>query len=62
MKINQSINEINLNHTPSKGTEMIVSSTKIMHDILMDYYEKTILAKIFSKEIMKIYLNKIQIL
>jgi hypothetical protein len=48
-KITQALVDINFNTTPSKGTEAIVNSTKILHDILADFYEKKVLALIFTK-------------
>lgn len=48
-KITQALPEVNLNATPSKGTEAIVNNTKVLHDILADFYSKETLAKIFTK-------------
>lgn len=45
---------------PSKGTEAIVTDTKKLHDILMDFYQKDVLSKIFVKENVEIYLNKLK--
>lgn len=39
-KANSSKIDINLKNTPSKGTESIVSNTKILLEILSDYYGK----------------------
>lgn len=39
-KANSCKADINLKSTPSKGTESIVSNTKILLEILSDYYGK----------------------
>lgn len=39
-KANQVKSDINLTSTPSKGTESIVSNTKILLEILSEYYDK----------------------
>ena len=59
-KIHQNLTEVNLNCSPSKGTQAIVTSTKILHDILIDFFQKDVLAKIFTKGVIKLYLNKIK--
>ena len=46
-RINKS--EINFKNTPSKGTENIVNSSKILYDILGTYFDKPSLSKIFTK-------------
>lgn len=51
---------MNLNATPSKGTEAIVNNTKVLHDILADFYSKETLAKIFTKENVQSYLGKLK--
>lgn len=48
-KIHSVLPEVELNHTPSKGTEAIVSNTKILHDILLDYFQKETLKLILEK-------------
>jgi hypothetical protein len=45
----QAVVDINLVNVPSKGTESIVNSTKILHDILVDFYQKDILSRIFVR-------------
>lgn len=59
-KINQALGEINFNNTPSKGTEAIVNSTKILHDILADFYEKDVLAHIFSRTNVQTFLGQLR--
>lgn len=59
-KINQALPDINFNTTPTKGTEFIVNNTKILHDILADFYSKEILSKIFTKDNSQLYLNKLR--
>ena len=58
-KVNMSINDVNLERTPSKGTEAIVQSTKILHDILIDYFQKNTLQEIFTKETVQPYIDKV---
>ena len=48
-KIDQALPDINFSAVPSKGTESIVNSTKILHDILADFYQKDTLAEIFVR-------------
>ena len=59
-KITQALPEVNLNATPSKGTEAIVNNTKVLHDILADFYSKETLAKIFTRENVMNYLGKLK--
>jgi hypothetical protein len=59
-KISQSVLDINLNNVPSKGTEAIVNNTKTLHDILVDFFQKEVLARIFTKENTKAYLNRLK--
>ena len=59
-KVNQALGEINLVSVPSKGTEAIVNSTKILHDILIDFYQKNVLSQIFVRDNVLIYLNKLR--
>lgn len=48
-KVTQSVNEIKLESSPTKGTEAIVNNCKILHDILIDYFDPKTLKKIFTK-------------
>ena len=48
-KIGQALVDVNLVTVPSKGTEAIVNSTKILHDILIDFYQKDVLSRIFVR-------------
>ena len=59
-KINQALPDINLNATPSKGTESIVNNTKVLHDILADFYTREVLAQIFTRDNVKAYLGKLR--
>jgi hypothetical protein len=59
-KINQALPEINLNTTPTRGTEQIVNNTKILHDILADFYSKDTLAKIFTRDNVLTYLKRLR--
>lgn len=61
-KANSSKLEINLKSTPSKGTESIVSNTKILFEILSDFYGKSTLNDIFTKEVLNIYVDSIEAL
>lgn len=51
--------DINLDNTPSKGTAAIVNNTKILLEILADYYDKPTLSLIFTPELLKVYLDGI---
>lgn len=59
-KINQALPDINLNATPSKGTESIVNNTKVLHDILADFYSRDTLALIFTRDNVRAYLAKLR--
>lgn len=59
-KITQALPDINFSVTPSKGTEAIVNSTKILHDILADFYQKDTLSNIFVRENTLNYLNHLK--
>lgn len=59
-KISQALPDINLNATPSKGTESIVNNTKVLHDILADFYSRDTLAQIFTRENVRAYLGKLR--
>lgn len=48
-KVTQALPDVNLTAVPSKGTEAIVNSTKILHDILSDFYQKDVLMHIFLR-------------
>ena len=58
--MNHLLGEINLNSTPSKGTESIVNNTKILYDILTDFYPVDTLQMIFTKEQTLSYLGKLE--
>lgn len=51
--------DINLDNTPSRGTAAIVNNTKILLEILADYYDKPTLSLIFTPELLKVYLDGI---
>lgn len=38
----------------------MVNSTKILHDILVDFYQKEVLSHIFVKNNIELYLNKLR--
>ena len=59
-KITHALPEVNLNAVPSKGTEAIVNSTKILHDILADFYQKEVLSQIFVKNNVETFLNQLR--
>jgi hypothetical protein len=59
VKANSVKTEINLKDTPSKGTETIVNCAKILLEITSEYYNKDILAKIFTREFQNVYLDAI---
>jgi len=59
-KISQALPDVNLGSVPSKGTEAIVNSTKILHDILVDFYQKDVLTQIFVKANVDTYLSKLK--
>lgn len=59
-KINQALPDINLNSTPTKGTEFIVNNTKVLHDILADFYSRDTLALIFTPDNLRAYLSKLR--
>lgn len=61
-KITQALPDINFNNAPSKGTEAIVNSTKILHDILADFYQQKVLALIFTRPNVETYLNHLKTL
>lgn len=48
-KVSQSVNDIKLDTSPTKGTEAIVNNSKILHDILIDFFDVKTLKKIFIK-------------
>ena len=45
---------------PTKGTEAMVNSTKILHDILVDFYQRDLLTHIFVRSNVEGYLNKLR--
>jgi hypothetical protein len=59
-KINQALPDINLNSTPTKGTEFIVNNTKVLHDILADFYCRDTLSLIFTGDNLRAYLAKLR--
>jgi hypothetical protein len=59
-KISQAISDVNISSVPTKGTEAIVNSTKILHDILVDFYQKDVLSRIFLRENVVAYLCKLK--
>lgn len=45
---------------PSKGTEIIVTNTKIMYEILSQFYDRTNLQKVFTIQILECYMQGLQ--
>lgn len=58
-KSNSAQKQINLEDTPSKGTATIVNNTKILLEIMLDYFDKNTLSKIFTGDLLKIYVDGI---
>lgn len=59
-KVMQLLPDINVTVTPSKGTEAILLNTRNLYDILLGFYERKVLSKIFKKEIIRLYLGKVK--
>ena len=59
-KYTSALPNIVLNKVPSEGTEVIVTDTKKLHDILIDYYQKDVLSKIFVRNNVELYLGKLK--
>ena len=59
-KYNQALPDVNLVSVPSKGTEVIVNNTKNLHDILIDFYQRDTLTKIFVKSNVELFLSKVR--
>lgn len=61
-KANGSQKQINLLETPSKGTASIVNNAKILLEILFDYFDKKTLSKIFTADLLKVYVQAVSTL
>jgi hypothetical protein len=54
-KIQQSLEEIDLQLVPSKGTLGIVTSARTLFDILKDYLPISHIKNVFDKDIFQLY-------
>lgn len=64
MKITSFIKNINFigenREIPTKGTQGIISNTKILYDILLEYFDDSTLKKVFTPQILSNYCKGIR--
>lgn len=56
----KAISDINFKKTPSTGTEAITNTTKILFEILSNYYSNKHLERIFKAEVLNHYLTAVK--
>lgn len=57
-KVVSSLDEIDLQLVPSKGTQGIVSSARTLYDILKDYLIEAHIKQVFDKDIFQLYVDR----